>query len=146
MLIICNSVWKKRNLALILFHDLAWQLERLENEGLTTYFGNNIKTCYNLCDTVKQEYSLYQMEKIPENFITKKEEERTKPLTYQRATSYWKEAYELVDLQMYSNSNSYWRYGEYWVDVSSNFCVVKHWMGGLSRKLFSYLMLLSSLL
>ena len=86
------------------------------------------------------------MEKIPENFKTKKEEERTEPLTYQLATSYWKEAYGLVDFQMYSNSNSFWRYGEYWVDVSSNFCVVKHWMGGLSRKLFSYLMLLSSLL
>ena len=86
------------------------------------------------------------MEKIPENFITKKEEERTKPLTYQQATSYWKEACGLVDLQMYSNSNSYRRCDEYWVDVSNNFCVVKHWMGGLSRKLFSYLMLLSSLL
>ena len=110
----------------MLFHYLAWQLERLENEGLTIYFGDNIKTCYNLCDTVKQEYSLYQMEKIPENFISKKEEERTKPMTYQQATSYWKEAYGLVDLQMYSSSISYRRYDEYWVDVSNNFCVVKH--------------------
>ena len=86
------------------------------------------------------------MEKIPDNFITKKEEERTKSLTYQQATSYWKEAYGLVDLQMYSNSNPYRRSDEYWVDVSNDFCVVKHWMGGLSRKFFSYLMLLSSLL
>ena len=86
------------------------------------------------------------MEKIPQNFITKKEEESTKPLTYQQATSYWKAAYRLVDLQRYSNSNSYRRCDEYWVDMSNNFCLVKHWMGGLSRKLFSYLMLLSSLL
>ena len=86
------------------------------------------------------------MEKIPENFITKKEEELTKPLTDQQATSYWKEACGLFDLQMYPNSNSYRRCNEYWVDVSNNFCVVKHWMGGLSRKLFSYLILLSSLL
>ena len=49
----------------------------------------------------------------------------TKPLTYQQATSYWKEAYRLPDLQMYSNSNSYRRCDEYWVDVSNNFCVVK---------------------
>ena len=62
------------------------------------------------------------------------------------ATSYWKEAYGIVDLQMYFNSNSYRRCDEYWVDVSNNFCVVKHWMGGFSRKLFSYLMLLSPLL
>ena len=61
------------------------------------------------------------MEKIPENFITKKEEELTKPLTYQQATSYWKEAYALVDLQMYSNSNSYRRCDEYWVNVRKNF-------------------------
>ena len=86
------------------------------------------------------------MEKIPENFITKKEEEHTEPLTYQQAASYWKETYGLVDLQMYSNSNSYRRCDKYCVDVSNNFCVVKHWMGGLSRKLSSYLMLLSSLL
>ena len=86
------------------------------------------------------------MEKIPENFITKKEEERTKPLTYQQARSYWKEAYGLVVLQMYSISSSYRRCDEYWVDVSNSFCVVKLWVGGLSRKLFSYLMLLSSLL
>ena len=86
------------------------------------------------------------MEKIPENFITKKEEERTKPLTYQQARSYWKEAYGLVVLQMYSSSSSYRRCDEYWVDVSNSFCVVKRWVGGLSRKLFSYLMLLSSLL
>ena len=116
------------------------------SEGLKTYFGDNIKTRYDLCDKVKLEYSLYQMEKIPESFITKKEEERTKPVTYQQATSYRKEAYRLVHLQMYSNSNSYRRCDEYWVDVSNNVCVVKHWMGGLSRKLFSYLMLLSSLL
>ena len=118
----------------------------LGSEGLKTYFGDNIKTRYDLCDKVKQEYSLYQIEKIPKNLITKKEEERTKPLTYQQATFYWKEAYGLVDLQMYSNSNSYRRCDEYWVDVSNNFCVVKNWMGALSRKLFSYLMLLSSLL
>ena len=84
------------------------------------------------------------MEKIPEKFITKKEEERTKPLTYQQARSYWKEAYGLIVLQMYSSSNSYRRCDEYWVDVSNSFCVVKCWVGGLSRKLFSYLMLLSS--
>ena len=85
------------------------------------------------------------MEKIPENFITKKDKECTKPLTYQQATSYWKEVYRLVALWMYSNSNSYRRCDKYWVGVSNNFCVVKHWMSGLSRKLFSYLMLLSSL-
>ena len=118
----------------------------LGSEGLKTCFGGNIKTRYDLCDKGKQECSLYQMEKIPENFITKKEEEHTKPLTYQQAVSYWKEAYGLVELQMYSNSNSYIRCDEYWVDVSNNFCVVKHWMVGLSRKLFSYLMLLSSIL
>ena len=128
----------------MLFHDLVWQLERLE--GLKTYFGDNIETHCDLCDKLKQEYSLYQMERILENFITKKEEEHTKPLTYQQATSCWKEAYGLVDLQMHSNSNSYRTCDEYWVDVSNNFCVVKHWMGSLSRKLFSYLMLLSSLL
>ena len=66
------------------------------SEGLKTYFGDNIKTRYDLCDKVKLEYSLYQMEKIPESFITKKEEERTKPVTYQQATSYRKEAYRLV--------------------------------------------------
>ena len=66
------------------------------------------------------------MEKIPENFISKKEEEHTKPMTYQQATSYWKEAYGLVDLQMYFSSISYRRYDKYWVDVSNNFCVVKH--------------------
>ena len=86
------------------------------------------------------------MEKIPDNFITKKEKERTKFLTYQQATSYCKEAHELLDLQMYSSSNPCRRSDEYWVDVSNDFCVMKHWMGGLSRKLFSYLMLLSSLL
>ena len=118
----------------------------LGSEGLKTYFGDNIKTRCDLCDKVKQEYSLYQMEKIPENFITKKEEQRTNPLTYQQATSYWKKEYGLVDLQIYSNSISYRRCDEYWVDVNNNFCVVKHWMGRLSRKLFSYLMLLSSLL
>ena len=52
------------------------------SEGLKTYSGDNIKTHYDLCEKVKQEYSLYQMEKIPVNFITKKEEERTKPVTY----------------------------------------------------------------
>ena len=98
----------------------------LGSEGLKRYFGDNIKTRYDLCDKVKQEYSLYQMKKIPENFITKEEEERTQPLTYQQATSYWKEAYGLVDLQMYFNSNSCRRCDEYWVDVSNNFCVVKH--------------------
>ena len=86
----------------------------LGSEGSKTYFGDNTKIRYDLCDKLKQEYSLYQMEKIPENFITKQEEERTRPLTYQQATSYWKEAYRLVDLQMYSNSNSYRRCGEYW--------------------------------
>ena len=35
-----------------------------------------------------------------ELFITKKEEERTKPLTYQQTVSYWKEAYGLVELQI----------------------------------------------
>ena len=38
----------------------------LGSEGLKTYFGDNIKTLCDLCDKVKQEYSLYQMEKIPE--------------------------------------------------------------------------------
>ena len=38
----------------------------LGSEGLKTYFGDNIKTRCDLCDKVKQEYSLYQMEKIPE--------------------------------------------------------------------------------
>ena len=71
------------------------------------------------------------MEKIPENCITKKEEEHTKPLTYQQATSYWKEVYRLVDLQMYSNSDSYRRCDKYWIDVSNNFCLVKHWVDGL---------------
>ena len=54
----------------------------LGSEGLKTYSGDNIKTHHDLCDKVKQEYSLYQMEKIPVNFIIKKEEERTKLLTY----------------------------------------------------------------
>ena len=78
----------------------------LGSEGLKTYFGDIIKTHYDLCDKVKPEYSLYKIERIPENFITKKEEEHTKPLTFQQATSYWKEEYGLVDLQIYSNSNS----------------------------------------
>ena len=38
----------------------------LGSEGWKTYFGDNIKTRCDLCDKVKQEYSLYQMEKIPE--------------------------------------------------------------------------------
>ena len=45
----------------------------LGSEGLKTYSGDNIKTHYDLCEKV---------EKIPVNFITKKEEERTKPVTY----------------------------------------------------------------
>ena len=60
----------------------------LGREGLKTYFGDNIKTRYDLCDKAKIEISLYQMERIPENFITKKEEQRTNPLTNQRAISY----------------------------------------------------------
>ena len=58
------------------------------SEGLKTYFGDNITTHYDLCNKVRQEYSLYQMGKIPENFITKKEKNASKPLTYQQATSY----------------------------------------------------------
>ena len=108
---------KERKSGLIDFSQLSLTVGKtLGSEGLKTYFGDNIKTRYDLWDKVKQEYSLYQMEKIPENFITKKEEELTKPLTYQQATSYWKEAYALVDLQMYSNSNSYRRCDEYWCE------------------------------
>ena len=138
---------KEKKSGLNAFSRLSLALGKTSGSGgFKTCFGDNIKTRYDLCDKVQQEYSLYQMEKIPENIITKKEEQRTKPLAYQQATSYWKEAYGLVDLQMYSNSNSCRRCDEYLVDVSNIFCVVKHWMGGLSRKLFSYLMLLSSLL
>ena len=147
MLDICNSSLKEKKSGLNVFSLLSLAVGKtLGGEGLKVYFGDNINTRYDLCDKVKQEYSLYQMEKIPENFITKKEEELTEPLTDQQATSYWKEVCGLVDLQMYPNSNSYRRCDEYWVDVSNNFCVVKHWMGGFSRKLFSYLMLLSPLL
>ena len=32
----------------------------LGSEGLKTDFGDNIKTLYDLCDKVKQEYALYQ--------------------------------------------------------------------------------------
>ena len=112
----------------------------LGSEGLKTNFVDNIKTRYDSCNKVKQEYLLYQIEKILESFVTKEDEERTKPLTYQQATSYWNEAYGLVDLQMYSHSNSYRRCDEYCVDVSNNFCVVKHRMDGLSRKLLSSLL------
>ena len=132
---------KEKKSGLNAFSWLSLTVEKtLGSEGLTTYFVDNIKTHYDLCDKVKQEYLWYQIEKIPENFITKKEEEYTKPLTYQQATSYWKEAHGLVDLQMYSNSNFCRRCDEYWVDGSNNIYVVKHRMGGLSRKLLSSLL------
>jgi hypothetical protein len=88
----------------------------LGSEGLSLYFGSNIKTHYDLCDKVKHEYSLYQMEKIPDTFISKEQE--TLVNRPQQATSYWKEAYGLLDIEMYSSSNSYRGCDEFWVDVS----------------------------
>ena len=44
----------------------------LGSKTIQTYFGNGFKTQYNFCDKVKQEYAMYQMEKIPESFIKKK--------------------------------------------------------------------------
>lgn len=88
----------------------------LGSDGLKSYFGSNIKTRYDLCDKVKHEYSLYQMEKIPDAFITKEQEKlQNKP---RQASSYWKEAYGLLDIEMNSFSNSYRRCDEYWVNVS----------------------------
>lgn len=121
--------WKEKKSGLNAFARLSLVVGKvLGNEGLKTYFGANIKTHYDLCDKVKQEYSLYQMEKIPDNMIFKNEEESARSQTYQQATSYWKEAYEQVGLEMYSSSSSssYRRCDEYWVEVSDDL-MVRHW-------------------
>lgn len=43
--------------------------QALGNDAIQQYFGPKIKTKYDLCDKVMQEYTLYQLEKIPESFI-----------------------------------------------------------------------------
>ena len=59
---------KKSGLNAIAGHSLMIG-KTLANEGIQAYFGNGIKTQYDLCSKVKQEYTMYQIEKIPESFI-----------------------------------------------------------------------------
>ena len=87
----------------------------LGNEAIQTYTGNGIKTLYDLCDKVKQEYTMYQMEKIAKSFI-KKSDSCVKSKTHQQNT-YWAEAYGLPGVEVYSEKNSYRRCNKYWFDV-----------------------------
>lgn len=82
------------------------------------YFGNGIKTRFDLSDKVKSEYELYQLEKIPESFI--KNPEQDVPSKSRQQHSYWVEAYGLVgvDLSSASNMSIYRRCDEYWYQVS----------------------------
>jgi hypothetical protein len=89
----------------------------LGKDGLMSYFGDHITTKYELCDKVKHELAIYQMESIPESFTHKREETQIqKP---PQATSYWKEAYGLIGLETQQSTSPYRRCDEYWVDVSS---------------------------
>ena len=87
----------------------------LGNEAIQNYFENGIKTQYDLCDKVKQEYTMYQMEKIPASFI-KKSDSCMKFKSHQQ-NSYWAEAYGIVGVEAYSENNSSRRCDEYWFDV-----------------------------
>ena len=89
--------------------------QALGNEAIQHYFSPNIKTKYDLCDKVKQEYAIYQLEKIPESFV-KNPEVFTKPRNFNQ-NSYWAQAYGLVDVEMLTKESNYKRCDLYWLEV-----------------------------
>ena len=113
---------KESKSAVNAFSRMSMKIGRaLGQDGLKSYFGETITTKYELCDKVKHELALYQLEDIPKSFTHKTEEsKKQKP---PQATSYWKEAYELIDLDLEQpdSTSSYRRCDEYWIDVSKNY-------------------------
>ena len=96
-----NSVKKEKKSGLNVATWFSMITEKtLGNEAIQTYTGNGIETQYDLCDKVKQEYTMYQMEKIAESFI-KKSDSCVKSKTHQQNT-YWAEAYSLAGVEVYS--------------------------------------------
>ena len=61
-----------------------------------------------------------QMETIPKSFTHRTEESKKQKAP--QSTSYWKGAYELIDIELAeSNTSLYRRCDEFWVDVSKNY-------------------------